>query len=319
MHVIHARNVNDAYRQGLDLFDLGNFQVKPSRAGDTMEAPWPVTTVYVNPTERVLFAPVRDANPFFHLFESLWMLAGRKDVEFLAQFSKQAAGLIEGGASYGYRWRRHFGVDQLSTIAGMIKKDPTTRRAVLGIWDPSVDLNSSNKDIPCNDTVKFCARRGVLDMVVFNRSNDMIWGCYGANAVHFSFLQEYMAALIGLPVGTYTQISCNYHVYVDLWNKKRAEPQWTDQYAQKEVCVYPLVHDPVVFDMELDTLLNTRLFPARCHNPFLSEVAYPMWDAWETWKDGDKYGAVEKAEFIGASDWGQAATDWFRRRLNEKT
>jgi hypothetical protein len=47
-----------------------------SRAGDVLVAPHPVMSVTSIPTERVLFDPARDANPFFHLFESLWMLAG---------------------------------------------------------------------------------------------------------------------------------------------------------------------------------------------------------------------------------------------------
>jgi hypothetical protein len=40
----------------------------------------PVVTCYSAPTQRVLFSPMRDANPFFHLMEALWMLAGRDDV-----------------------------------------------------------------------------------------------------------------------------------------------------------------------------------------------------------------------------------------------
>jgi len=52
-------------------------------------------------------------------------------------------------------------------------------------------------------------------MVVFNRSNDMVWGCYGANAVHFSFLHEFIGRSTGLPLGTYTQVSVNLHAYID--------------------------------------------------------------------------------------------------------
>ena len=50
-------------------------------------------------------------------------------------------------------------------------------------------------------------------MSIVNRSNDMIWGAYGANAVHMSMLLEYMAAMTGFQVGIYYQISNNLHAY----------------------------------------------------------------------------------------------------------
>jgi hypothetical protein len=53
MHVIAARNVNDAYTLGVNyLRQVG--RTEDSRAGPVMVAPGPVTTVYARPTERVL-------------------------------------------------------------------------------------------------------------------------------------------------------------------------------------------------------------------------------------------------------------------------
>ena len=82
MKVIDARNVNEAYAMGMKhLRDHGH--VEETRAGKVLVTPYPVTTSYLVPMERVLFDPQRDANPAFHLFESLWMLAGRRDAKFL--------------------------------------------------------------------------------------------------------------------------------------------------------------------------------------------------------------------------------------------
>jgi hypothetical protein len=84
------------------------------------------------------------------------------------------------------------------------------------MWDPETDLGRQGKDLPCNLTATFQINvDGALDLSVFNRSNDIIWGCYGANAVHFSFLLEYMARWIGVPVGRYSQISINWHGYLE--------------------------------------------------------------------------------------------------------
>ena len=82
MHVIRARNVQEALVVGLQ--DLRRYGVeRESRNGPVVVFPEPVTTVCERPEERVLFHCERDANPFFHLFEALWMLAGRNDLAYL--------------------------------------------------------------------------------------------------------------------------------------------------------------------------------------------------------------------------------------------
>ena len=75
------------------------------------------------------------------------------------------------------------------------------------MWDAKKDLTHLNisKDLPCNTHVYFSIRDGFLDMTVCNRSNDLIWGCCGANAVHMSYLQEYVAIMCGVDIGFYTQ------------------------------------------------------------------------------------------------------------------
>ena len=88
MKVINARNVNDALAAGLRYLWAEGIP-ETSRNGPVLVAPTPVTTVYSHPTERVLLSPTRDANPFFHLMESLWMLAGKNDIALPVQFNKR--------------------------------------------------------------------------------------------------------------------------------------------------------------------------------------------------------------------------------------
>ena len=83
MQIIECENVNHALIAGINTLDqFGKRQ--GSRNGAVLVAPWPVITIIHDPEHRVLFNPRRDANPFFHLFESIWMLAGRNDVDFVA-------------------------------------------------------------------------------------------------------------------------------------------------------------------------------------------------------------------------------------------
>ena len=77
MKTISATNVNDALLKGIDLFKSPvNYRIQESRNGVTYEVTTPVTTTYQKPWERVCLIPERDANPFFHFIEGLWMLNG---------------------------------------------------------------------------------------------------------------------------------------------------------------------------------------------------------------------------------------------------
>ena len=150
MYVINARNVEDALVQGVQLFKKHGVKI-PSRNGDTLELPEPVTTVYQRPWERVITFPSRDANPFFHFFESLWMLAGRNDVKFMSEFNANIANYSDDGkifnAAYGYRARYKVSIhqDQIKRIVSILRKDPNSRQAVCQLWDDS-DLTIITKD-----------------------------------------------------------------------------------------------------------------------------------------------------------------------------
>jgi len=79
MFEIVGRNINSAWVDGVRLLKQSGVR-RSSRNGDVLELPSGCVTRYLRPMERVLFCAVRDANPFFHLFEALWILAGRDDV-----------------------------------------------------------------------------------------------------------------------------------------------------------------------------------------------------------------------------------------------
>jgi thymidylate synthase len=338
MKVIYARNVNDAVVKGAQLMKEGGLS-QDSRAGGTLEYPEPVCTVYERPTERVLFDAVRDANPFFHLMEALWMLAGRRDVAWLSRFNTRMAEYSDDGvvfnAAYGYRWRQQFELkptssdatsDQLSVIVRMLRSDPNSRRAVLQIWDAEADLGVNSKDLACNTQAMFKVRGGRLNMTISNRSNDIVWGCYGANAVQFSMLLEYMAARVGVEPGTYRQVSDSYHAYHDTWPKISdiAARFRGDPYVQGEVSVYPLVADPEQFDAELlrwfDNPPDDLSFAkweaeaGQWRNPYFIRVATPVHNSWLAYKRKDREAAGQWLDRCAATDWQRAGREWLQRR-----
>lgn len=336
MHVIVARNVNEAYPMGAQLLrQLG--RARPSRNGPVLSTPYSVSTLYLRPRERVLYDPVRDANPFFHLMDALWCLAARSDVAWLTQFNRRMPDYSDNGRSfhgaYGWRWRRAWGVDQLHQVIAMLQANPTTRRAVLQMWDASLDLNSPSKDLPCNLMVQFQVDEGRLNMIVFNRSNDMIWGAYGANAVQYSMLQEYIAQRAGFDIGWYEQVSGNFHVYVDTYEEKfpaDIDPYLTDPYAQGTVAPLRLVDDGPTFDTQLDTFMNVTAPDANkalwedamfddWKNVFITHVALPMVKTWRLHKAGRREEALFMTQLITASDWALACQQWLQRRYDAAT
>lgn len=224
MQVLTVSSVDEAYYQGMGLLKETGGEVD-TRNGKAISCETPVTTRYLNPRKRVITWKSREANAYFHLYESLWMLAGCVNVEMLSYFNKRMITFSDDGktlpASYGWRWRHFFDVDQIRVTIEKIKANPNDRRLVIGMFDPSKDVeNLTTKDIPCNLCIKFRVIHGGLDMIVFNRSNDIIWGAYGANAVHMSFLQEYVAHACNLSVGEYWQISSDFHAYQPLFDEK---------------------------------------------------------------------------------------------------
>lgn len=336
MRVLSVTNVNQAYPRGLALLrDHG--RRAPSRYGDVVELEDPVATVYARPRERILFNAARDANPFFHLFESLWMLAGQNDVAWLARFNPRMTEFSDDGrtfhGAYGHRWREHFHsadrgtCDQITALARLLSEDRMTRRAVLQIWDASADLGAPSKDLPCNIAVTFSGRFDRLDMTVMNRSNDVIWGAYGANVVQFSMLQEVLAGLVGLPVGRYTQISNNYHAYTDKFGPlcdaedRRGHPI-EDPYAAGTCEPHALFTPGLVADTwlgDLDRFVGWAAFekipaePSYRHQWFRT-VATPLYRAWVAWKARDFLEALLCAHGVEASDWRLAAVLYLQRR-----
>lgn len=323
MIVIEARNVNDALTTFCDVLAANGVR-RGSRYGEVTYIPVPVTTHYMKPTERVLFSRERDANPFFHFFESLWMLAGRNDVAFPARFAANIASFSDDGktfnGAYGHRWRGHFGHDQLKKIIETLRANPDDRRCVLQMWDGRHDLGLASKDVPCNTAAYLSVNAvGEVDMTVTNRSNDAVWGCYGANAVHFSMLQEYVAGHLGRSVGSYWQMSNNLHVY-EATRHLLPSTILIDNYftgAASPMPMFSPLEKPGAWDEDLEMFLdNPANFGLR--HSFFRRVATPMWmtfSAYANRGDADRFSvAREILSQCRAEDWRQACLEWLGRR-----
>ncbi len=360
MHVLDVRNVNEALPKMLQHLEARG-ERSPSRAGEVIVAPTPVTTVYRKPMERVLFSPVRDANPFFHLIEALWMLAGKRDVATLAHYVRRMSDFsddkITFHGAYGYRWKLHWPLDQLAVVIKLLYKQPQSRRAVIQIWDCQTDLHDHQnlKDIPCNLIVTpWIHKIGkspltgddtlILDMTIFCRSNDAIWGAAGTNAVQFSILQEYLATNLDIRVGSLYQISNNFHAYSEIFEELKTLRSSTlthhdDEYTNLTVQTTKLIDDPIRFDQELQHFFKWHDARLGCtkeneqkidmqyvhswRNSIFSRVAIPMVKAYMIFRrrkdDPNQFEDIDRqlddsSRSTQRNDWLYAARCWMNRR-----
>lgn len=351
MYVITAKNVNEAVYKGLDYL-LKEGVRSTSRNGTVLMAPMPVTTVYQNPMQRVLLCPERDANPFFHLMEAMWMLFGANDLATPQRYNQRFSEYSDDGlriwGAYGWRWRSFFGYDQLHAVVQELRERPDSRRCVVGMWNPAINVdgdfgpleppagpypndlsvaNHGGRDVPCNTHVYVDTYDGRLNITVCCRSNDVIWGAYGANVVHMSILQEYLAAKVGVPVGVYRQVSNNYHAYTDVYSEDKLSDIRSaclfDTYEYRGYEPTVLV-DPDYIESDL-MVLHTHCvedWPSMVNSKSFQEVVVPMAVAHHTHKLGRTQEAVELLEVARNntnSDWLTAGREWLMRRLARET
>lgn len=183
----------------------------------------------LNPRDRLLNIDCRSNITRYIFGELLWYLNGRDDVEFISKYSKRWASLSDDGihnnSAYGkYIFRempiKGVGVkydtdldeykSQWDYIKEVLQKDPYSRQAVIHI-KPIQMYNT--KDVTCTFILQFFIRNNKLDLVVNMRSNDLMFGTT-YDVFMFTFLQELMAAELGIDVGVYKHVANNMHIYM---------------------------------------------------------------------------------------------------------
>lgn len=212
------------------------------------ELPEPFMFKITNPKARLVTIPERGWNVALAYAESLWLACGRNDLGFIRNYLSRMEEFsddkitLRGG--YGPRLRKYNGnaddyrilssvdrienfrnatVDQLDFVIRCFEKDQNTRQAIITIGDPvkdSFELNNGlkqTKDFPCTRSLQFMKQpnSNKLNLTVYMRSNDILWGASAVNIFNFTFMQEYIAQLIGLEVGDYFHIANNFHFYED--------------------------------------------------------------------------------------------------------
>jgi thymidylate synthase len=192
------------------------------RDQETKEIQTLVMKIY-HPDQRVICLPHRNNNIFATIAETLWVLSGRNDIEFLSKYLPRAADFSDDGltwrAGYGKRLRRFSTgngddiIDQIRENIDLLNEDNTTRRAVMSIFDPAEDFIRGSRDIPCNNWIHSMIRDEKLCTTVAVRSNDIIWGMSGINLFEWSVMMGLLASCTDTKIGEMCYLADSCHIY----------------------------------------------------------------------------------------------------------
>ncbi len=157
--------------------------------------------------------------------EVAWFLSGEQSVAWLRKHAPiwdkfvEEDGVTVDGA-YGYRWRRHFGRDQVDLAIAALRADATDRRVLVSAWDPAGDgLGTPSRCVPCPthftlavDTTHEDTEAWSLNMAVFVRSSDVFVGL-PYDVMGHALLLNVFAVDLGLRPGVMHFTLAHPHLY----------------------------------------------------------------------------------------------------------
>jgi thymidylate synthase len=179
--------------------------------------------------------------------EQAWFIMGsRKPEDFLRNYTKIWDAFTNPGdvvtVAYGYRWRKHFGRDQIGGLLNLLKNEPGSRHGVVMAWDPGQDGLSlqKKKNVPCPYSFTVNIINGRLHLHNIVRSNDVILGV-PFDVPGFALLQCLLAQELGVRPGIYSHSISNAHIYDSHFA------------AAEELLKRSNTHDKVVLDLPEDS------------------------------------------------------------------
>lgn len=195
-----------------------------------------VVTATRGETAEILGALIKIENPrarlsrsetrgklYSSLGELLWYLSKDNRLDFIKPYVSRYADETEDGETvyggYGPRLFGSTGEDQVENVVRLLIERPTSRRAVIQIFDKK-DIATTHKEVPCTTTLQFFVRDEKVDLVATMRSNDAYFGL-PHDVFCFTMLQEIVARTLGCDVGVYRHFAASLHIYKDRWDEAR--------------------------------------------------------------------------------------------------
>lgn len=173
----------DFYRDLLNRLCRAGIQQENKRTGELIWTTMGPVSEMLMMDEYLPIAGNRKLFPTTAAAEVLWYLSGSTDVTWLRNKCKIWDQFVEDDGltisnAYGYRWRKHFGRDQIKQAIIALQDDPSDRQILISTWDPRLDGlgNQGVKNTPCPTHFTFSIVNGKLCTALFIRSSDVFVG-----------------------------------------------------------------------------------------------------------------------------------------------
>ena len=163
-----------------------------------------------DPNSSLIYIPGRNFSLVHAIHESFLIFCDDNHVKIAGYFNKNIAQFSDDGktlhGSYGHRI-----ATKMQGVLDKLKEDHDTRQALLTIHRVD-DSIVKTKDPPCTITLQFTIRDEKLNMHVYMRSNDIVWGT-PYDVFVFTTIQKVFANTLGIPVGKYYHTVTSLHMY----------------------------------------------------------------------------------------------------------
>lgn len=157
--------------------------------------------------------------------EIAWYLQGTQNADFIRKYAPLWDKFVEQlpdcegvKAAYGYRWRNHFGRDQIRLAIEALRKDPSDRRCYISAWDPSEDGLGAvgQRNVPCPTSFTFSILHGELHSSLFLRSSDVFVGL-PYDVMGHALLMDAVATELRIKPGVMHVTLAHAHLYECHW------------------------------------------------------------------------------------------------------
>jgi thymidylate synthase len=165
------------------------------------------------PEQMVITEPERKFNQEYAEYEWQWYLSGNRDASEISERAKiwknmMVPGTTEVNSNYGHFWQLN---GQLARAVQELKDNPSSRRSIVVHYDVH-ELDRYKADTPCNVVLNFYIKDGLLNLTVFARSIDLVYG-FCNDQYTFAKLMEMTAGELGCGIGGMHWFVTNLHVY----------------------------------------------------------------------------------------------------------
>lgn len=130
----------------------------------------------------------------------------------LGNYANQLTDFSDNTYGFDYRYGQRIG-NQIFTAIEILKENPTSRRSVVYLWMPDIDLGKTEHK-PCMVMCDFKIRNEQLILSTVFRSHD-IGRAYIPNLYGIAKLQELVSSEVGVLSGSISVFDISAHVYMD--------------------------------------------------------------------------------------------------------